>query len=442
MTSLAQTLATLSPSDREAALSTLTDAEAEALLHDWRFWARPEQLPPKGEWDIWAIIAGRGFGKTETGAQWIKHRVENEGAKSIALIAETQKDLEEVLVPRILKVSSPDNRPTVRTRPVRLRWPNGAEALGYNGTEPDQLRGPEFDTAWTDELAKYKKARETWDMLQFTMRSGRDPKVCVTTTPRPIELIKAIIAGEEGKAHVTRGKTADNAANLAPGFVEKLEQRYGGSRLGRQELNAEVLGDLPGALWSQSVIDAYRVIEAPEIGRVVVALDPAVTNTEDSDEHGIVVAGLSEQDGYVLEDASQQGTPHEWAQAAITLARKWDADGVVVEVNQGGDMVAHTLRSIAPNLNVIEVRATRGKHVRAEPISALYQQGRIKHVGSFPELEDQLTQMTTAGYQGEGSPDRADALVWAMTELFPEMTEELPDPTPRARGRRSGWMGA
>lgn len=423
-------------------MASLTDDEAEALMRDWRgFRARPEQIEPSGDWDIWAILAGRGFGKTETGANWIDEQ-QKAGAMQMALVAETQKDLESVMVPR-LQAICPEVK--VKFKPVKLTWPNGAEALGYNGTEPNQLRGPEFEAAWVDELAKYRYARETWDMLQFGMRIGDHPRTLVTTTPRATEIIKAIVAGKEGKVHVTRGSTRDNRANLAATFLSKIEKRYAGTRLGRQELDAEILSDLPGALWAQSTIDAYRVEKAPDLQRVVVALDPAVTATEDSDDHGLIVAGASDdQTGYVLEDGSLSGSPSDWAKEAIRLYHAHKADAVVAEVNNGGDMIAHTIRALAPNVNVIEVRATKGKHVRAEPVSALYVQGRVRHVGQFPELENQMTQFTNHGYEGDGSPDRADALVWALTELFPDMVEEIPDASaldlmPSGGG---GWMSA
>jgi phage terminase large subunit-like protein len=441
--SVAEQLAQLTPDERQAAISVLTDAEAQALLYDWRgFLARRDQIAPDGDWDVWLALAGRGWGKTETGARWVKEQVEA-GVKSIALVAETQKDLEEVMVARLLAIYPPGEGPKVRYKPVRITWPNGATALGYNGTEPQQLRGPEFEAAWVDELAKYRYARETWDMLQFCMRAGQDPRQLVTTTPRATELIKAIVGGQEGKVHVTRGRTQDNKSNLAPRFLEKIVKRYEGTRLGRQELNAEILGDLPGALWSQATLDTYRVSEAPELGRTVVSIDPAVTNTEDSDKHGLIVAAMGpDQTGYLVEDASLSGSPLDWARAAILLAKKHNADGVVVEVNQGGDMVAHTLRSIAPNLNIIEVRATKGKHVRAEPIAALYEQGRIRHVGQFPAIENQMTQMTTEGYQGENSPDELDAVVWAFTELFPDMTEAVPNASKYMSSHSvGGWMG-
>lgn len=424
-------------------MAELTDAQAEALLKDWRgFNARPDQIAPDGDWDIWIALAGRGWGKTETGAHWVHEQVEA-GAESIALVAETQKDLEEVMVARLLTIN-PEIK--VRYKPIRITWPNGATALGYNGTEPNQLRGPEFDTAWIDELAKYRYARETWDMLQFGMRRGDHPRTLVTTTPRATEIIKAIVAGKEGKVHVTRGATMDNKANLAASFLRKVYARYEGTRLGRQELNAEILSDLPGAMWAQSTIDAYRVDVAPEMRRAVISLDPAVTNTENSDQHGIIAAGAAEdQTGYILEDASIAGSPTDWANAAIALYHKYQADAIVAEVNNGGDMIAHTIKAIAPNINVIEVRATRGKHVRAEPIAALYSQGRVRHVGQFPELENQMTQFTNEGYQGDGSPDRADALVWALTELFPDMVDRVSgnsvfDAMERSSGK--GWLGA
>lgn len=288
-----------------------------------------------------------------------------------------------------------------------------------------------------DELAAWRYP-EAWDQLMFGLRLGEHPQAVVTTTPKPTPLVKTLVAAKT--SFVTRGSTFDNAANLAPSALQMLKEKYEGTRLGRQELEAEILGDLPGALWSLATLDAYRLREAPQMGRIVVAVDPAVTATEASDEHGIIVAGLSDQRGIVLEDASLSGSPNEWARRAVSLYRSWGADAIVIEVNQGGDMVAHTIRTIDPNVKIKEVRASRGKHVRAEPIAALYEQGRVAHVGAFPELENQMTQMTTEGYQGEGSPDRVDALVWAMTELFPGMTERAPDPARYAIPKKRGWM--
>lgn len=447
MLSPADELAALPEDERAKFIASLTDDEAAALLNDWRgFLARPDQIAPDGEWDIWLVLSGRGWGKTRTGAEWIKGEVESGRAKRIAFVAETAADGRDVMVEgdsgilSIYDASDPE-RPLYEPSKRRLTWPCGAVATIYNATEPDQLRGPQHDTAWSDELAKWRYARETWDQLQFGLRLGKHPRQLVTTTPRPIELVKAILAGKEGHVVVTRGKTMDNRANLASSFIEKIERRYAGTRLGRQELDGVLLGDMPGALWRLEDIDAYRVSQAPQLGRIVVAVDPAVTNTEESDEHGIVVAGTLKDEGYVLEDASTKGTPLTWAKRAITLHDKYEADGIVVEVNQGGDMVAQTLRSVRDNINIIEVRASRGKHVRAEPIAALYEQGRVHHVGSFPELETQMTMTTSAGYEGEDSPDRLDAAVWALSVLFPDMAYVQPKKRPPARTKeRTTWM--
>ena len=418
------------PTEREAILARLTDDECEALLHDWRgFHARPEQVCPEGDWDIWMILSGRGWGKTRTGAEWIREKALANPIR-IALIGETAADARDVMVEGesgILRCHPEKERPLYEPSKRRLTWPNGSVATLFNATEPDQLRGPQFHAAWCDELAKWRYARETWDQLQFGLRLGDHPQVLVTTTPRPIELVKAIVAQAEGKSVITRGRTLDNRLNLAGTFLDKIELRYGGTRLGRQELEGEILGDIPNALWTLSNIDTHRIREVPgNMRRIYVAVDPAVSNTEDSDEHGIVCVGQSAdgKDGYVLEDASVKGSPMEWAKRALSVHDRWQADGIAVEVNQGGDMVAQTIRSVRSGVKIIEVRASRGKHVRAEPIAALYEQGRIKHVGSFVDLETQMTQMTTFGYEGDGSPDRVDALVWGLTVLFPSMLGE------------------
>lgn len=431
MQSVAEQLAILTPDARAQALAQLSDQEAEALLYDWRgFLARPEQIMPEGDWDIWLVLAGRGFGKTRTGAEAVREEVESNRSARIALIAETAADARDVMVSELLRIFPADKRPTYTKSNRCVEFHNGAKAFTYNAVEPDQLRGPQHDFIWHDELAKWRYARETWDQAQFGLRLGRHPRQVVTTTPRAIELVKSILSGKEGKVHVTRGSTMDNRSNLASGFLSRIQKRYAGTRLGRQELNAELLSDLPGALWTQTAIDAYRADQVPTLGRTVVALDIAVTNTDDSDEHGLIVVGMGEdkgQEAYVVEDASLSGSPADWARAVVAKYHQYDADAIVVEVNNGGDMIAHTIRTVAPNVNVVEVRATKGKHVRAEPVAALYEQGRVRHVGQFPELENQLTQFTNEGYQGSGSPDRADALVWACTELFPDMVETVPD---------------
>ena len=427
--SVAEEIAALPEADRKKIFRSFTPDELTALPFSWRrFNARPSQIMPDGEWDVWMVLAGRGFGKTRTGAEAVREEVEAGRSGRIAIIAETAADARDVMVAELLRIFPPGETPLYTKSNRCIEFRNGAKAFTYNAVEPDQLRGPQHDFIWHDELAKWKYARETWDQAQFGLRLGTHPRQVVTTTPRPIELVKSIVAGQEGRVHVTRGSTMDNRSNLAASFIKRIQDRYLGTRLGRQEINAEILSDLPGALWSQSAVDAYRVPNAPDLGRTVVALDPAVTNTEDSDEHGIIVAGIGpDQAGYVVEDCSMSGTPAEWARKAVEKYHQYQADGIVVEVNQGGDMVAHTIRAVAPNANVIEVRASKGKHVRAEPVAALYEQGRVRHVGQFPELENQMTQFTNEGYQGEGSPDRVDALVWALSELFPDMVDVVPD---------------
>lgn len=428
--SVSERLASLPEPERAEFIAGLTDPECDALLYDWRgFNARPNQIAPDGDWDIWLASAGRGFGKTRLGAEWIREQ-EADGRRRFAFIAETAADARDVLVEGdsgILSVYPKGEGPLYEPSKRRLTWPSGAVATLFNATEPGQLRGPQFDCAWSDELAKWRYARATWDQLQFGLRLGDDPRQIVTTTPRPIEIIKSIISGGEGRVVITHGRTLDNAANLAPKFLRKIREKYEGTRLGRQELDAEILADIPNALWTLATIDAYRVRTHPEnMTRIGVAIDPAITNTEDSDEHGIVAAGTSSdgKEAFVLEDASIKGTPEDWARAAIACYDKWQADFIVVEVNQGGDMVSSTIKTIRSNIPIREVRATRGKHIRAEPISSLYQQGRIHHVGAFPELETQMTMMTSAGFEGENSPDRLDALVWVLTELFPSMIRE------------------
>lgn len=411
-------LASLPELERQAQLDKLSTETRAHLKYHWPFWARPNQLAPKGDWRTWLALAGRGYGKTEAGANWVRQRVEDEGARMIALVAETQKDLEEVMVARLLKISRPDNMPKVRYKPVRVTWPNGAMALGYNGTEPDQLRGPEFDTAWVDELAKYRYARDTWDMLQFTMRSGNDPRVFVTTTPRPIPIIREIM--NDPTTVITRGSTMENAANLAGSFLKAVQDKYAGTRLGRQELDAEILDDFPGALWTREMFDSVRIKEAPEMARIVVAVDPSGTKGDGTgDDIGIVVVGLGiDGRGYVLEDATCQLSPEGWARRAVGLYHHYKADRIVAERNFGGAMVGAVVRAADDKVSFKEVTASRGKVVRAEPIAALYEQGKVSHVGSFPDMEDQMCQTVPSGYAGEGSPDRMDACVWGITEVL------------------------
>lgn len=417
--SLAKQLAQLTAKEQQEILEQLSESDLEALEHEWRFWARPDQIAPEGDWSTWLALAGRGWGKTEAGAQWVNERVDA-GAKSIALIAETQKDLEEVMVQRLIKVAKPGNEPIVRFRPVRVVWPSGAIALGYNGTEPDQLRGPEFDTAWVDELAKYKRARDTWDMLQFTMRSGKDPRVFVTTTPRNIPVIREMAS--DPTTVVTKGSTFDNADNLPKVFLDRLTTKYAGTRLGRQELEAEILDDLVGALWQRENFDENRVDELPDMQRVVVAVDPSGSSgdmEDNADDIGIVVAGKGvDGRGYILEDISCNLSPDGWGKVAVKAYKRWKADRIVAERNFGGAMVEHVIKTVDNSVSYRGVVASRGKVIRAEPVAALYEQDRVSHLGEFKELEDQMCMMGPDGYAGEGSPDRLDAAVWALSDLM------------------------
>jgi phage terminase large subunit-like protein len=392
----------------------------DALENSWPAVARPNQLPPPGDWwQIWLLLAGRGFGKTRTLAEWVCEQAASGRASRIALVAATAADARDVLVEGqsgILAVAPPWCRPVYESSKRRLTWPNGTIATTFSAEEPDRLRGPQHDAAVCDELASWSHP-ETWDMLQFGLRLGRNPRCLVATTPRPTKLIRELLAREGRDVVVTRGSTYENRANLAPGFFDQVIRKYEGTRLGRQELNAELLEDTPGALWSPGIIDAVRQAAAPTLVRIVVAIDPAATSGEDADETGIVVAGKDNQGhGYVLADASGKYQPVEWAKIAIATYRAHHADRIVAERNNGGA----TIRIVDINVPVMTVWASRGKVARAEPVSALYEQGRIHHVGGFPALEDQMCGFTSdfdrqrAGY----SPDRVDALVWAVTDLL------------------------
>ncbi|MEI6065554.1 MAG: terminase family protein, partial [Pseudanabaena sp. ELA748] len=335
----------------------------------------------------------------------------------IALVAATSADVRDVLVEGesgLLAIAPPHARPVYEPSKRRLTWPNGVIATTYSADEPDRLRGPQHDAGWCDELAAWRYP-DAWDQLMFGLRLGTDPRVVVTTTPRPTPLVRQLVRSPS--THVTRGSTYDNRANLAPAFFDQIVTRYEGTRLGRQELNAEILDDAPGALWSRAMLDGSRVDRAPlALRRVVVAVDPAVTSTESSDETGIVVAGVgTDGHGYVIADHTGKYSPADWARLAVRLYREHKADRIVAESNQGGDMVAHTIRTVDPGAPVKLVHASRGKRTRAEPVVALYEQGRVHHVGVLAALEDQLC--TWDASTSEASPDRLDALVWALTDL-------------------------
>ena len=340
-------------------------------------------------------------------------------ARRVAIIGETAADARDVLVEGdsgLMAIHPREFRPLYEPSKRRVTWPNGAIATLYNASEPDQLRGPQHDLALCDELAKWRYARETWNQLQFGLRLGDRPRQCITTTPRPIPILREIM--DSPLTHVTRGSTYDNRANLAESFVQDIIRRYEGTRLGRQELNAELLDEAEGALWSREVIEECRISEDPDdYTRLVVSIDPAVTSGEESAEHGIIVAGLgSDRHGYILDDISRRGTPGDVVKTAIRAYHDWQADSIIAEVNNGGEWIGHTIRQTDASVSYRAVRASRGKHTRAEPVAALYEQHRIKHVGLFAELEDQLCQWEPDGNQP--SPDRMDALVWAITDLM------------------------
>jgi predicted phage terminase large subunit-like protein len=405
-------------------MASIASALANALEDGgWRAKARPNQLPPSGDWNGWLVMAGRGFGKTRAGAEWVHELVESRQAGRIGLVAATAADARDTLVEGVsglLNTAPRWNRPIYEPSKRRLTWPNGAVATTFSSEEADRLRGPEHDAAWADELAAWQDPQAAWDMLQFGLRLGQHPRWLVTTTPRPIKLIKEILAREGRDVVVTRGSTFENEANLAPTFLQAVRSRYEGTRLGRQELNAELLSDTPGALWQLATLDRDRVQSAPELRRIVVAVDPAVSNNEGSDETGIVVAGVTADKAlYVLEDVSGRYAPFEWAKKTVDMYRKHRADRVIAEVNNGGALVEATLRTIDTSVSFKAVHASRGKVVRAEPIAALYEQKKVHHVGNFPTLEDQMCAFTIDFDRNRNgySPDRVDALVWALTEL-------------------------
>ena len=393
----------------------LTDEQKTEVMWDWGLWARPKQLAPGGDWRVWLILAGRGFGKTRSGAEWIRQIVAAGGAQRIALVGATAADVRDTMIEGesgLLKVFPPHQRPRYEPSKRRITFHNGAQGTAFSADEPDRLRGPNHDLAWCDEIAAWRYP-DAWDQLIFGLRIGENPRLVATTTPRPTPLIRSLV--DRADTVVTKGSTYENTKNLAPSFVDEILRRYEGTRLGRQELHAEILDDVEGALWSRDMIEASRVHTMPELTRIVVGVDPAVSSGESSNETGIVAVGCDKDgNGYVLDDRSLKGSPTEWANAAIALYHRSNADRIIVEANQGGDMVRHTLHTVESQVPVKAVHATRGKRTRAEPVAALYEQGKIKHVGAFPQLEDQMCSWTV----DSPSPDRLDALVWAVTELL------------------------
>lgn len=418
---------------QEKFLNDLSEAELIALPWLFEFWALPHQLPPAGDsWRTWVIMGGRGAGKTRAGAEWVRSMVEGDRpedpgrARRVALVAETLDQAREVMVfgeSGILSCSPPDRCPKWEATRKRLVWPNGAVAQIFSAHDPDSLRGPQFDAAWVDELAKWKKADEAWAMLQFALRLGDHPQQVVTTTPQNVGVLKEILGASS--TVLTQAPTEANRANLSDSFLTEIYGRYDGSYLGRQELAGELLENVEGALWTPEMLAAQRPEGTSDFDRVVVAVDPSVSKSGRADECGIVVVGAcmkgpkSAWTATVMEDASVSGGgPSAWAQAVVQAYHRHQADRIVAETNQGGALVEQTIRSIDPDVPYQGVTARVNKKLRAEPVAALYEQGRVKHVKGLTKLEDQMCRMTHAGYRGKGSPDRLDALVWALTELI------------------------
>ena len=402
----------------ETLSAALGNVDPQAVAHDWTLKRRPSQATPKGDWRVWLILAGRGWGKTRTGAEFIREQVDKGRATHLALVGPTAADVRDIMIEGesgLLAIYPPKQRPRYEPSKRRITFHNGAVATAFSADEPDRLRGPNHDLAWADELASWRYP-EAWDMLQLGLRIGDLPRTVVTTTPKPLPIIRRLIGTEDGSVHTTTGSTYDNKANLAASFVKEITTRYEGTRLGRQELHAEILDDVQGALWNRDQLEEHRVTQASPLTRIVVAIDPAAGSKTDNAETGIVVVGLGDDGhGYVIDDVSLRGTPNDWGRAAVAAYHRHKADLLVAEANQGGDMVGHTLRTVDPDVPIRLVHASRGKRTRAEPISALYEQGRIHHLGFHGDLEDQLCSWVP---DHSASPDRLDALVWGLTEIM------------------------
>ena len=421
----------LTDGERAKVEKSFWDGDVRRAKALWHFRGRPGQQPPPGEWRTWLVMAGRGYGKTRTGAEWVRLAAQDPEAR-IAIVGATLHETRAMMVEGesgLLNVGPVAERPTFEPSNRRLLWPGGAEGRLYSADDPDSLRGGQHSHAWGDEIAKWPRGRDAWMNLRMGLRLGDDPRAVLTTTPRPVELVKALIA-DAGVAK-TYGRTTDNRGNLAPGFVAALEESYGGSRLGRQELDGELIEDIEGALWTREMLERCRVVggsAGSEFQRVVVAVDPPASSRGDA--CGIVAVGLgADGRGHVLADLTvERAAPEAWAAAVAGAAQALGADRIVAEANNGGDMVASVLAASGLAMPVKLVHAARGKSARAEPVAALYAAGRVVHVGAFPALEDQLCgMMAGGGYHGPGrSPDRADALVWALTELMLGRAERRP----------------
>ena len=431
-------LSSLSPEKRDEFVRSLSEEEAEAFANQWCFKARPEQLEPGGDWRVWLCIAGRGWGKTRTGSEWIIEKALLNPGCRIALVARTAADARDVMTEGdsgIMACSPKNSRPLYEPSKRRITWPNGSQATTYSADRPEQLRGPQNHFAWADELAAWARL-EAWDQLSFGLRLGDSPRVIVTTTPRPLSMLRKLAS--RSTTFVTKGRTMDNAANLSSDFIELIHDRYEGTTLGRQELDGELLSELPGALFKRSDLDTYRVDKNPELRRIVVAVDPATTSKQSSDESGIVVAGICEKSHlYVLEDCSMRGTPDAVCRRAIDAYMRYRADRLVFESNQGGETWRSIIEQIDRRVPVTLIHASKGKHARAEPIASRLEQGKLHLCGIFPSLEDQLTNYVP-GF-AKSSPDRLDAMVWACSELDQRTVPEI-NFNPRDGSRANQWI--
>ena len=418
--SLADYLRSLPPEECARRIRELTNRQARALYFDWSFWARPNQRLPEGDWICCLVMAGRGFGKTRMGAETV--RIWKNDFPLVNIIGPTADDARDVMVEGesgILSVCPPRERPTYSPSKRQLEWQNGAKTLIFTADEPERLRGKQHTKLWCDELTVWRYA-EAWDQAMLGLRLGTKPQALVTTTPKPVPIIRALLAAPT--TVTLRGTSYENRANLAKDFLQRIITKYEGTRLGRQELNAELLEDNPGALWNHQNLDDNRVAKAPQLRRIVVAIDPAATATEESDETGIIIVGVDDRSPahfYVLDDLSRIASPDGWAAVAVGTYHAHRADRIIGEVNNGGDMIEVVIRHKDPNVSYRAVRATRGKAIRAEPIAALYEQNRVHHVGFFARLEGQMCDFNP-GVQMVASPDRMDALVWGLTELSSE----------------------
>lgn len=432
-------LTALPESERIEVIKDLGDEHAYGLLWDWEFHARPDQLLPEGDWTYWLTLAGRGWGKTRVGAETV--RIWAKSYRYVNLIGATTDDARDIMIEGesgIMSICPPDERPEYIKGARKLVWPNGCVSLIFTADEPERLRGKQHEKLWGDELAAWRYP-EAWDQAKFGLRLGDNPQAILTTTPRPTKLMRELV--KDPHCHVTRGSTYDNKQNLAPSFFSQIIKKYEGTRRGRQELLAELLEDTPGALWQRKNIDEHRIPieDLPVMTRIVVAVDPAISSEDESNETGIVVAGICENKrGYVLAEESGIFTPDEWGKRVASLFHTWDADRIIAEKNQGGEMVEHVIKSALSNAPVKLVHASRGKVTRAEPTSALYEQGRISHVGVFVDLEDQMVAFTSdfdrkaQGY----SPDKVDALVWAFTDLLPLIIKKKQRATGKAQPKQ------